>query len=117
MADGGYQGNPEVIMPYRKPADGSELPAWKTDLNTVHKRIRARVEHALAAHEVLEHPPKLPPQTRRRLVRHPRCRPHAKPGHDPLNHHNSKPRSSSDSPRFPQDDHYGTAMIGCAVPG
>ena len=48
MADGGYQGNPEVIMPYRKPADGSELPAWKTGLNTVHKRIRARVEHALA---------------------------------------------------------------------
>lgn len=47
MADGGYQGNPEVIMPYRKPA-GGELPTWKTDLNTVHKRVRARVEHALA---------------------------------------------------------------------
>jgi hypothetical protein len=26
MTDGGYQGNPEVIMPYRKPVDGSELP-------------------------------------------------------------------------------------------
>lgn len=26
MTDGGYQGNPEVIMPYRKPRDGSELP-------------------------------------------------------------------------------------------
>jgi hypothetical protein len=25
MTDGGYQGNPEVIMPYRKPRDGS---AW-----------------------------------------------------------------------------------------
>lgn len=48
MADGGYQGNPQVIMPYRKPRDGSDLPAWKTELNTVHKRIRARVEHALA---------------------------------------------------------------------
>ena len=48
MADGGYQGNPEVIMPYRKPADGSELAAWKHDLNAVHKRVRARVEHALA---------------------------------------------------------------------
>lgn len=48
MADGGYQGNPSVIMPYRKPRDGSELPQWKQDLNTVHKRVRARVEHALA---------------------------------------------------------------------
>lgn len=48
MADGGYQGNREIIMPYRKPADGSELPEWKADLNTVHKRVRARVEHALA---------------------------------------------------------------------
>lgn len=35
-------------MPYRKLTDGSELPEWKGELNTVHKRIRARVEHALA---------------------------------------------------------------------
>ncbi|PRY34522.1 transposase [Umezawaea tangerina] len=49
MADGGYQGNPEVIMPYRKPRTGQpQLPQWKEDLNTVHKSIRARVEHALA---------------------------------------------------------------------
>lgn len=49
MADGGYQGNPEVIMPYRKPREGQPpLPQWKQDLNTVHKRVRARVEHALA---------------------------------------------------------------------
>jgi hypothetical protein len=48
MADGGYQGNPSVIMPYRKPRDGSDLPEWKDGLNTVHKQIRARVEHALA---------------------------------------------------------------------
>jgi hypothetical protein len=27
MADGGYRGDREVIMPYRKPRDGSELPA------------------------------------------------------------------------------------------
>jgi hypothetical protein len=47
MADGGYQGT-GVIMPYRKPADGTALPEWKSDLNTVHKRVRARVEHALA---------------------------------------------------------------------
>jgi hypothetical protein len=48
MADGGYRGNPEVIMPYRKPADGSALPQWKQDYNTGHRKIRARVEHALA---------------------------------------------------------------------
>lgn len=48
MADGGYRGNPEVIIPYRKPRDGSELPAWKQDYNTGHRKIRARVEHALA---------------------------------------------------------------------
>ncbi len=49
MADGGYQGNPGVIMPYRKPSEGkAPLPQWKQDLNTVHQRIRARVEHALA---------------------------------------------------------------------
>lgn len=47
MPDGGYQGNPAVIMSYRKPGKGKELPAWKEDLNTVHKRVRARVEHAL----------------------------------------------------------------------
>jgi hypothetical protein len=49
MADGGYQGNPEVIMPYRKPREGQPpLPQWKEDLNTVHKRVRARIEHTLA---------------------------------------------------------------------
>lgn len=48
MADGGYLGNPEVIIPYRKPGKGQQLPEWKEDLNTVHKSIRARVEHALA---------------------------------------------------------------------
>jgi hypothetical protein len=48
MADGGYRGNPEVIMPYRRPRDGSELPAWKQDYNAGHRKVRARVEHALA---------------------------------------------------------------------
>ncbi|MEV0703320.1 transposase [Saccharopolyspora sp. NPDC050389] len=48
MADSGYQGITGVVMPYRKPGDGSELPPWKEELNTVHKRVRARVEHALA---------------------------------------------------------------------
>jgi hypothetical protein len=48
MADGAYRGNPEVIIPYRKPRDGSELPAWKQDYNAGHRKIRARVEHCLA---------------------------------------------------------------------
>jgi hypothetical protein len=37
-ADGGYQSNP---------ANGRPLSSWKHHLNTVHKRVRARVEHAL----------------------------------------------------------------------
>ncbi len=49
MADGGYQGNPTVIMPYRKRRDGQPLKAWQEDLNATHRKIRARVEHALAA--------------------------------------------------------------------
>ncbi|GAA3783372.1 hypothetical protein GCM10022225_84510 [Plantactinospora mayteni] len=48
MADGAYRGNPEVIIPYRKPADGSELPDWKLALNKQHRTVRAQVEHALA---------------------------------------------------------------------
>jgi hypothetical protein len=48
MTDGGYQGNPEVIMPFRKPRDGSDLPEWKEEWNAVHRTVRARVEHTLA---------------------------------------------------------------------
>jgi hypothetical protein len=48
VADGGYRGNPEVIIPYRQPADGSELPAWKQRLNAEHRTIRARIEHTFA---------------------------------------------------------------------
>jgi hypothetical protein len=48
MADGAYRGNPAVVIPYRKPADGSDLPQWKQDANKAHRRVRARVEHALA---------------------------------------------------------------------
>jgi hypothetical protein len=48
MADGGYHGNPQVIIPYRKPHDGSPLPQWKEDLNAEHRNVRAQVEHALA---------------------------------------------------------------------
>ena len=48
VADGGYQENRQVIMPYRRPRDGSEPPAWQHDLNTVLKRVRAHIEHAFA---------------------------------------------------------------------
>ena len=47
MTDGGYHGNPEVIMPFRKPADG-ELADWREELNATHRKIRARVDHTLA---------------------------------------------------------------------
>jgi hypothetical protein len=42
MADGAYRGNPEVIIPYRKPADGTVLPEWKQHLNAEHRTMRAR---------------------------------------------------------------------------
>jgi DDE superfamily endonuclease len=48
IADGGYRGNPEVIIPYRRPGKGRSLAGWQEELNTVHKRVRARAEHALA---------------------------------------------------------------------
>jgi hypothetical protein len=37
-----------VIIPYRRPRDGTPLPGWQEDLNTGHRRVRARVEHAFA---------------------------------------------------------------------
>jgi hypothetical protein len=49
MTDGGYRGNPEVIMPYQKSADRSELPEWKEELNAVHRSGRAHP----GSHEVL----------------------------------------------------------------
>jgi hypothetical protein len=48
MADGAHRGKPDVVIPYRKPDDGTALPQWKEDLNAVHRRVRARVEHTLA---------------------------------------------------------------------
>lgn len=51
MADGGYHGPncAGVIIPYRTPRNGTALPAWQDDLNAVHRRVRARVEHTFAA--------------------------------------------------------------------
>jgi hypothetical protein len=48
MADGGYQGNAEVIMPYRKRRDGVALENWQEERNAIHRKVRARVEHTLA---------------------------------------------------------------------
>ena len=50
IADGGYHGPncAGVVIPHRKPADGAPLPEWKEDHNASHRRVRARVEHALA---------------------------------------------------------------------
>jgi hypothetical protein len=48
MADGGYRGNPSVIMPYRKRAKDTPLPDWQENLDKTHRKVRVRVEHALA---------------------------------------------------------------------
>ncbi|WP_376771294.1 transposase family protein [Rhizomonospora bruguierae] len=62
MADGAYRGNPQVIIPYRKPTDGAELPGWKADLNKQHRTVRAQVEHALARMKCFKIPARLPPR-------------------------------------------------------
>lgn len=48
LADGGYQGT-GLLMPHRRRAGQTELPAWKERHNTEHRRVRARVEHTFAA--------------------------------------------------------------------
>ncbi|GAA2682459.1 DDE superfamily endonuclease [Actinosynnema pretiosum] len=48
MADGGYQGNADVIMPHHKPHDGNVPTDWQEDLNTQHRKVHAHVEHCLA---------------------------------------------------------------------
>jgi hypothetical protein len=47
IADGGYQGT-GLTIPHRRKAGQSELPAWKEEHNTTHRKVRARVEHAFA---------------------------------------------------------------------
>jgi Transposase DDE domain/Helix-turn-helix of DDE superfamily endonuclease len=50
IADGGYRGPncAGVIIPHRKPRDGTPLPDWKEEHNASHRRVRARVEHVFA---------------------------------------------------------------------
>ncbi|WP_146247411.1 hypothetical protein [Micromonospora arborensis] len=44
----GGVGEQRPAHPCSPPRDGSELPAWKKDYNTGHRKIRACVKHALA---------------------------------------------------------------------
>ncbi|MFD7900598.1 transposase [Streptomyces sp. NPDC059743] len=47
IADGGYRGT-GLIIPHPRKAGQTELPAWKEEHNTSHRKVRARVEHAFA---------------------------------------------------------------------
>ncbi|MEV8562890.1 transposase [Streptomyces sp. NPDC051917] len=47
IGDGGYRGT-GLIIPHRRAKGQAELPAWKEEHNTSHRRVRARVEHAFA---------------------------------------------------------------------
>jgi hypothetical protein len=54
IADGGYHVGPAahvVIILFRRARDGTELPSWQEDLYAVHRRVRARVEHAFARYK------------------------------------------------------------------
>jgi len=50
IADGGYRGTGLVIPHCREPGQ-AELQAWKEENNRSHRKVRARVEHALARME------------------------------------------------------------------
>ncbi|MFB6819801.1 transposase [Streptomyces sp. NPDC056347] len=47
IADGGCRGT-GLVIPHRRDRGQSELPAWKEEHNTSHRKVRARVEHAFA---------------------------------------------------------------------
>ncbi len=47
IADGGYRGT-GLVIPHRREPDQVELPSWKEEHNTCHRKIRARVEHTFA---------------------------------------------------------------------
>ncbi|CAL9452278.1 IS5 family transposase IS112 [Streptomyces sp. enrichment culture] len=47
IADGGYRGT-GLVIPHRRQPGQAELPAWKEEHNTSHRKVRARVEHAFA---------------------------------------------------------------------
>ncbi|WP_432198141.1 transposase [Streptomyces sp. bgisy027] len=47
IADGGYRGT-GLVIPHRRERGRAELPAWKEEHNTSHRKVRARAEHAFA---------------------------------------------------------------------
>lgn len=47
IADGGYRGT-GLVIPHCRERGQAELPAWKEDHNTSHRKVRARVEHVFA---------------------------------------------------------------------
>ncbi|KKD02299.1 transposase, partial [Streptomyces sp. WM6386] len=47
IADGGYRGT-GLVIPHRREPGQAELPDWKEEHNTSHRKVRARVEHAFA---------------------------------------------------------------------
>ncbi|WP_327579233.1 MULTISPECIES: transposase [unclassified Streptomyces] len=47
IADGDYQGT-GLVIPHRRQAGQTELPAWKEQHNRSHKPARSRVEHTFA---------------------------------------------------------------------
>ncbi|WP_406430069.1 transposase [Streptomyces sp. NBC_00631] len=47
IADGGYRGT-GLVIPHRREPGQTQLPAWKEEHNTSHRKVRARVEHTFA---------------------------------------------------------------------
>ncbi|MEV7205429.1 MULTISPECIES: transposase [unclassified Streptomyces] len=47
IADGGYRGT-GLVIPHRREKGQAELPDWKEEHNTSHRKVRARVEHVFA---------------------------------------------------------------------
>ncbi len=47
IADGGHRGT-GLLIPHRRERGQTELPAWKEEHNTAHRKVRARVEHVFA---------------------------------------------------------------------
>ncbi len=47
IADGGHRST-ALVIPHRRERGQTELPAWKEEHNTSHRKVRARVEHVFA---------------------------------------------------------------------
>lgn len=63
IADGGCRGT-GLLIPYRRARGQTELPAWREEHNTSHRKVRARVEHVFARLHNLALAGQLPPRTR-----------------------------------------------------